>query len=46
MKMKITLYVGGKTFQEIVYAIDVREAKATAQARNPHAKVIAANPVY
>ena len=46
MKIKVTLYVGGKTFNEIVYANDLKEGKATAQARNPYAKLIAANPVY
>tara|TARA_Y100001968_G_scaffold286150_1_gene286618 strand:+ start:557 stop:697 length:141 start_codon:yes stop_codon:yes gene_type:complete len=46
MRIKVSLYVGGKTFHEIVYANDVKEAIETAQARNIHAKVIAANPVY
>jgi len=46
MKIKVTLYVGGRSFTDIVYANDLKEGKATAQARNPHAKVIALNPVY
>ncbi len=46
MRYKVTLYVGGKTFEETVIANNVNDAKETAKARNPTAKVIAANWVY
>ena len=45
MKVKVTLYVAGKTFEEIVLVSDLKEAKETALARNPRAKVIALNPI-
>ena len=45
MKVKVTLYVGGKTFDEIVVVSNIKEAKETALARNPRAKVIALNPI-
>jgi len=44
MKVKVTLYVAGKTFEEIVVVSNLKEAKETALARNPTAKVIAMNP--
>jgi len=40
MKCKVQLYVAGKTFYEEVYARDYKEAKETALARNPKAKVV------
>jgi hypothetical protein len=40
MKCKVQLYVAGKTFYEEVYARDYQEARETALARNPKAKVI------
>ena len=46
MRYKVTLIVGGKTFEETVIANNVNDAKETAKARNPTAKVIAANWVY
>lgn len=46
MKVKITLYAGGKTFEEVVVVAKFEDAKRTALARNPSAKVIAVNPVY
>ena len=46
MKVKVTLYVSGKTFEEIVHVAKFEEAKRTALARNPSAKVVAMNPVY
>jgi len=46
VKVKVTLYVGGKTFEEIVHVAKFEDAKRTAEARNPSAKVIALNPVY
>ena len=43
---EVTLYVGGRTFKEYVVAGNRRDALDAAKARNPHAKVIADNPVY
>ena len=45
MKVKVTLYVGGRTFDDIVVVSNLKEAKETALARNPRAKVIALNPI-
>jgi small-conductance mechanosensitive channel len=46
MKWKVNLYVGGKTFFEEVQANSYDDAKRTALARNPTARVIGANPVF
>ncbi len=46
MKGKVTLYAGGKTFEEVVVVAKFEDAKRTSEARNPSAKVIAMNPVY
>ena len=40
MKIKVTLYVAGKLFDEIVQARDYEDGKRTALARNPTAKVV------
>jgi hypothetical protein len=45
MKCKVELYVSGKVFYEIVEARDYQDAKRTALARNPSAKVIGVNAV-
>ena len=44
MKWEVTLYVSGNTFKEEVHAVDYKDAKETAQARNHKAKIIGANP--
>ena len=44
-KWEITLYSGGKTWKEEIIASNRQDAERTAMARNPHAKVIARNPV-
>ena len=46
MKVKVTLWVGGKTFEEIVVVSNIQEAKETALSRNPRAKVISMNPAF
>lgn len=46
MKVKVTLYVAGKTFTEVVIVSNIQEAKSTALARNPHARIVAVNPVF
>ena len=44
MKWDVKLYVAGKVFEENVHAVNYQDAKETAQARNPKAKIIGANP--
>ena len=46
MKIEVKLYVGGKVFTEVVEAVNLEDAKVTAQARNPRAKIIAIIPVF
>ena len=45
MKWEVKLYVGGQVFTESVNAINYQDAKETALARNPKAKVIGINPI-
>ena len=44
MKWEVNLYLGGKVFTEEVYASNYQDARETATARNPRAKVIGVNP--
>ena len=44
-KWEITLYSGGETWKEEIVASNRQDAEQAAMARNPHAKVIARNPV-
>lgn len=46
MKCKVQLYVGGKVFDEIVEAVNYDDAKQTALARNPKAKVMSVTAVF
>ena len=46
MKIKVQLYVNGRVFDEIVEAKDYNDAKQTALARNPSAKVIGVTAVF
>ena len=46
MKVKVTLYVAGKVFDETVEARDYEDARRTALARNPSAKVISVTAVF
>jgi hypothetical protein len=46
MKIKVTLYVGGKVFDEIVQAVNYEDGKRTALARNPTAKVVSVTAVF
>jgi hypothetical protein len=46
MKIKVTLYVAGKVFHEEIEARDYQEAKQTAIARNPTAKIISVTGVF
>jgi hypothetical protein len=46
MKCKVQLYVAGKVFHEIVEARDYKDARETALARNPNAKVVGVTAVF
>lgn len=46
MKVKVQLYVGGKVFDEIVEAVNYQDARQTALARNPTAKVMSVTAVF
>jgi hypothetical protein len=46
MRCKVQLFVAGKVFDEIVEAKDYQDAKRTALARNPSAKVIGVTAVF
>jgi hypothetical protein len=43
MKYVVELYIGGKVFKEEVYANSPKDARETATARNPTAKVVGVN---
>jgi len=46
MRCKVKLYVAGKVFEEIVEAANYQDARETALARNPKAKVVSVNAVF
>ncbi len=46
MRCKVQLYVAGKVFDEIVEARDYKDARETALARNPNARVIGVTAVF
>jgi len=43
MRIEVKLYVGGKVFSDVVEAVNLEDAKVTAKARYPRAKIIALN---
>jgi hypothetical protein len=43
MTYVVQLYVGGKVFTEEVQAVNPKDARETALARNPKAKVVGVN---
>lgn len=45
MKVKVQLFVAGKVFNEIVEARSYQDARVTALARNPTAKVVSITAV-
>ena len=45
MRCKVQLYVAGKVFDEIVEAKDYQDARKTALARNPTAKIVGVTAV-
>tara|TARA_R100000027_G_scaffold4636_1_gene3864 strand:- start:403 stop:606 length:204 start_codon:yes stop_codon:yes gene_type:complete len=44
-RWEVTMYSGGKTWREEIVASNREDAERAAKARNPHAKIIARNPV-
>tara|TARA_R100000664_G_C2684616_1_gene91177 strand:- start:359 stop:499 length:141 start_codon:yes stop_codon:yes gene_type:complete len=44
MKVKITYYLNGKTWDEVIHADNVSHAREIAAIRNPKIKIIASNP--
>jgi hypothetical protein len=46
MKCEVKLYIVGKVFTETVEARNYQDARETALARNPTAKVIGVNVVF
>ena len=46
MRCEVKLYVAGKVFTEQVEAVNYQDARETALARNPKAKVISVNAVF
>ena len=46
MKYVVQLYVAGKVFDEIVEAVNYQDARQTALARNPKAKVVSVTAVF
>ena len=46
MKVKVTLYVSGTVFHELVQARNYEDAKKTALARNPTATVVSVTAVF
>ena len=46
MKYIVDLYVGGKVFKEEVQAVNPKDARETALAKNPKAKVVGVNATF
>jgi hypothetical protein len=46
MKYIVQLYQGGKVFTEEVYANSPKDARETAQVRNPSCKVVGVNAKF
>ena len=46
MKVKVQLYIAGKVFDEVVIAANYQDARATALARNPTARVVSVTAVF
>ena len=44
-RWEVTMYSGGKTWREEIVASNREDAERAAKTRNPHAKIIARNPV-
>jgi hypothetical protein len=46
MRVKVTLFAGGRLFDDVVVVANFQDAKATALARNPAAKIVGMNVVF
>lgn len=46
MKVKVTLYIAGTVWDEIVNAKDYQDAKKIALARNPSATVVSVTTIF
>ena len=46
MRVKVTLYIAGKVFNEVVHARDYEDGKKIALARNPSATVVSITAVF
>ena len=46
MKCEVKLYIAGKVFSEVVIAKDYNDAKTTALARNPTAKIVSVSAIF
>ena len=46
MKVKVTLFKAGSVWSEVVQATDYEDARRTALARNPTAKVVSVTAVF
>lgn len=46
MKVRVSLYVAGQRFDEIVTALNFQEAKKVALSRNPNARIINVTGYY
>ena len=46
MKIKVQLIVAGRLFDEVVQAANYQDARQTALARNPTAKVVSVTAVF
>jgi hypothetical protein len=46
MKIKVTLYIAGRIFDEIVQARDYADARITALARNPTARIVSVTAIF
>ncbi len=46
MRVKVTLYIAGKLLDEVVEVANYEDAKKTALARNPTAKVVSMTAVF
>tara|TARA_Y100001963_G_C6418809_1_gene281721 strand:- start:130 stop:273 length:144 start_codon:yes stop_codon:yes gene_type:complete len=46
MKIKVSLYVDGTQFDEVVEARDYSSAKRTALSRNPTARVVSISRIF
>ena len=46
MKVRVTLWCAGQVFDEVVRAVDYRDAEQVALLRNPNARVVRTTAVF